>query len=291
MFYKVKYIFVHCYLYVGYLYASVFSLLKVIFFSNVFLGLKKTFLRKSDECVVLGNGPSINSAFEENISFFNDKDIYVVNYFALTKYFDYLKPSCYVLLDPLLFPNSSSDLESNNKLNDLINALNDVSWDLTIYVPYKFKGSIIFSKFDNRNLEFTFFNSTPIDTGTRLNYLFYSLSLGMPTPQTVINAAIFIAVNNEYSKIHLFGVEQSWIKDLSVSDNNEISVSLDHFYAGQSSLGRHSSLNTLSAFLHTQFLCFKSHEILNQYAIHRNVMIFNRTPNSYIDAYRKVVEK
>jgi serine/threonine protein kinase len=38
-----------------------------------------------------------------NIKYFLDKDIFVVNFFCITKYFNLIKPRYYILLDPFLF--------------------------------------------------------------------------------------------------------------------------------------------------------------------------------------------
>ena len=233
----------------------------------------------------MGNGPSLTSLLEDPGDHLVDKDIFVVNYFGLTDYFDLVRPNYYVILDDGML-----NVDSRNKqAENLILKLNNVTWEMVICVPAHCIESELISSLKNDKLFIVGFNSTPVDNGiTFIENFLYKLNLGMPFPQTVINAVIFLALNLKYDVINLYGVEQSWLRYLTVNSDNQVNVGLPHFYAGPSDLGRHSTLSTLSTFLLTQVFCFASHMRLGKYAEYRGLTILNHTPGSYIDAYQRV---
>ena len=275
-------------------FSTFISILCVIFFSSfkAHKNIEKiqNNLEIKEECIVLGNGPSVNRIVEilqrKNLNV----DIFAVNFFCLTDYFQQIKPKFYVLLDPNLF-SSKKKKANSEKIEKLISSLNHANWNITVFVPYKYSDSILTKELKSKFINVCIFNSTPVDAYSSIERLLFKLNLGMPFPQTVINAAIFLAVNLRYKFIHLFGTEQSWLKDLHVYDSNELSVNLDHFYEGDESDKNHSTLSSLSTFLKTQAICFESHMRLEKYAKKMGVKIINRTPNSYIDAYEKRINE
>ena len=66
------------------------------------------------------------------------------------------------------------------------------------------------------------FNATPIKGITSVENFIFKRNLGMPTPETVVNATVFLAINMNFEIIHLYGVEQSWLKNLSISNDNSV---------------------------------------------------------------------
>ena len=266
---------------------SFVSFFSVFLFSsfNCNRKIKKCILKNKnyDECIILGNGPSINTLLENNSNDIYKKDIFAVNFFCITKFFVKVKPNFYVLLDPFLF-DESSPLAS--KIDQMINSLNSISWNMVIFIPTNFSNSSFFAKINNKKLTIIPFNSTPVEGVKQLENFFFQRNLGMPMPQTVINAAIFLAINLKFKNIHLYGVEQSWLKYLTVNNDNKISVGLHHFYNGSDETDEN---RTLSEFLLSQVSVFRSHMRLKEYAISNKIHIFNHTPGSYIDAYDRII--
>jgi hypothetical protein len=288
------------YLKEAYLVTSLFvntsvSLLSVLFFSSfrvsrVMRECERKH-KKSNECVVMGNGPSITTLFEKQRSHLANKDIFAVNYFCLTDYFDLVKPKFYVMLDPAMFAVVVHG-SGNRQAEELIVKFNDITWEMVVFVPAQYKKSKLTAALTNNKLSIIPFNSTPINNGiVFVENLLFKSNLGMPFPQTVINAVIFLAINLKYDIVNLYGVEQSWLQHLHVTNDNQVNVGLPHFYTGPSDLGRHSTLNTLSTFLFTQAVCFASHMRLEEYARYKGLQVLNHTPGSYIDAYKRVVDE
>ncbi len=266
---------------------SFVSIISVVFFSsfqsNRQISKCKVKFKKHNESIILGNGPSITDFLKYNNDFLLSKDIFVVNFFCTTPYFNLIKPSFYILLDPFLFLEDSA---SESKIDLIIDKLNDVNWEIALFVPANVLNSSILNKIVNLNIKKFGFNPIPVSGCNTFENFIYSQNLGMPLAQTVINAAIFIAINLDYHNVHLFGVEQSWLKFLTVHQDNQISVGLNHFYTGADKTREN---RTLSEFLKSQVAVFESHLRLEKYSKFKNVKIYNHTIDSYIDAYERKV--
>lgn len=264
---------------------TIISILSVIFFSSFSTNKKivncKQKIKKSSECIIIGNGPSVNLLFEENINYINYKDVFVVNFFCLTKYFIEIKPSYYVIADPDLFSDFYND-EIKTQTNELVKVLNKITWPMILFIPVRFTKSELFNSFVNPNLQVVPFNTTPIRGFKFFQNFFFKANLGMPIAESVIIAAIFLAINSDYNVLNLFGVEHSWLKNLSISSHNEVYVGLDHFYEASA---KTDEKRKLSYFLLSQSRLFNSHLQLQDYSKYLGKRIINRTKDSFIDAY------
>jgi hypothetical protein len=281
-----KFLFKKLYFYYNIIIDTLVSIISILFFSS-FSSRKSMFLcsikyKRNDECIVMGNGPSLSDLMTlYNFQFVN-KDVLAVNFFCFSDFFLTVKPSFYVLLDPDLFNNCSDKLMESN-IRDFIEKINRVSWDMALFIPSGKRNSLIINSLKNDKIDVIEFNSTPISSGiAELDNFLFKNNLGMPMPQSVIIAGVFLALNLKYKKCHLFGVEQSWLKHLSINNNNEILVGLNHFYP---SSGVVDETRSLSEFLLSQSILFRSHNKLNEYAEYLGSSIINHTPESYIDAY------
>lgn len=278
--------------YIYYVYNTTFetliSIISVLLLSsfNRTIILKKLIkkFKQNDECIIMGNGPSLLNELSEFNDKHSNKDIFVVNFFCSSEYFQIIKPFGYVLLDPDLF-NYANDKTMEQKVHELISSLNQVNWNLLLCIPYGNRNSLIYKSIYNKHISIFEFNSIPLKGVDKIKHFLFKYNLGMPIPQTVIIAAIFLALNMNYRKYHLFGVEQSWLKNLSINNKNEIMVGLDHFYPISSKVDENRSL---SEFLYSQSVVFKSHMDLNKYSIYKGSLIINHTPGSYIDAYTRL---
>ena len=76
---------------------SLLSIIKVLILSKFRVSLPK---REFDDCVILGNGPSLITSIENNIQFLQNKELFCVNHFGETPLYLDLKPRNYVLNAP-----------------------------------------------------------------------------------------------------------------------------------------------------------------------------------------------
>ena len=254
------------------------------FQSNNMINQCRKKYKKFNECVIMGNGPSLSSFLENNFDETLDKNILAVNFFCTSRYFERVKPSFYVLLDPSLFSKPVPE-GIGNQIKELTVKLNSISWPMVLFIPSRFKNSSLIQQLKNNCLMVIPFNSTPISGISVIENYFFKRNLGMPVPETVINASIFLAIALKFKSIHLYGVEQSWLKHLTVDSENKISVGLPHFYSGSDKTDEY---RPLSEFLFSQAKVFKSHMRLNEYAKFLGIRVINHTPGSYIDAYERI---
>lgn len=265
---------------------SVISMLSVLFFSSYYTnrGIKELSDKKlCSDLYVFGNGPSLNDLLINNIDSIKERDVLVVNFFCNTEYFEILKPKYYIVIDPLFFSSNSDDNEQQN-FKKFIEKLNCVSWKMSLFLPHQYRNSSLRKNVSNPNVKWIYINTTPLKGFVKVNYFLYNRNLGMPMPQTVINAAIFMAIRLKYEKIHLFGAEQSWLKNMHVDEKNIVRSELSHFYPANINIHAPS----LSNLLLTQYNVFYGHELLEKYAVYSGCEILNHVKNSYIDAYEKV---
>ena len=78
---------------------SLMSIAKVIILSRIKAKLPQG---KTSECIILANGPSLRKTLEEKIGFITkgDKEIFAVNYFINSPFYEKIKPQYYVLNAP-----------------------------------------------------------------------------------------------------------------------------------------------------------------------------------------------
>ena len=172
----------------------------------------------------------------------------------------------------------------SENVKGMISRFNEVSWRMNLFVPARYKKSKLLNSISNELVHIVTFNNTPVKGNQYLENILFRFNYGMPLPETVILATIFLAINHGYKYLNIHGVEQSWLKYLKVDDENRVSVALPHF---DEDSGEISVKGTLSEFLYSQARVFQSHSRLEQYANYRGSKIVNYTPDSYIDAYER----
>jgi hypothetical protein len=170
---------------------------------------------------VLGNGPSCHSTFQKNRTI--SEHVMVVNFFGVTDEFHNYKPSHYVLMDPLFFEDNSE------RFMQLYKSLNEVDWDMTLFVPF------IYNNVAKKLILSTFINVKSIKSNyypgdSKMLYALYKRNLATPRFQNVINACLYLSVNNGYSEIKLHGVEADEFKNFSIDNNNDVILESEHFY-------------------------------------------------------------
>lgn len=264
---------------------TISDVLKVLIFSRK---LKRSNYQRRkqslENCLVLGNGPSIKESLNEIRQKRLESNIMAVNFFCNSKEFFVLKPEYYCICDPVIF-NSTKGLDLLPKqIESFIQNFNKIDWNCTLYFPNHFKEEYVLNRLKNSNINKIKYNSTPINSNTKITNWFYRLNLGMPTSESVIIPAIFLTINNEFNKIYLYGVDHTWAKFIEVDENNNSSFLLEHFWGKDD---RTKSDRNISNFFKSQHRLFESHHRLQKYACSKLSLVINKTPNSLIDAYER----
>jgi hypothetical protein len=236
------------------------------------------------KCMVLANGPSLQTEIDYVLSKRISYKIMALNFFCNSEYFIKLKPDYYCIADPVVFSSHEGALKLKSKVDFFIKSFNQINWECKLFYPGHFDTTIVLDKINNPFVEKIKYNSTPLTSKSKFIFFLYSKSLIMPVPESVIIASIFITINMAFKKIYLFGVDHSWITDFKVYQDNTSSFTLDHF---DSKYLKTNNDRSVSEFMVSQYRLFKSHDVLEEYSNYRNTKIINKTLNSFIDSYEK----
>ncbi len=269
------------------LWQSLLSFIKVILLSRFFLHKPKCSKEElSRGIVVLGNGPSLNDTIANAGKFLSNHNLLAVNFAACADVFTTLRPRYYLLADPHFF--KATDQPNVNKMWQ---RLSMVDWDMTLFVPARMNTSTdhLTSLAGNRHISITRYNTTPVEGLKTVENMLFSSGLGMPRPRNVLIPSIMMALQMGYKKIYVAGADHSWMKTLSVDDNNNVVSIQPHFYKEDDKEVQRVKTEYMHYPLHTIiysfYVAFKSYFTIARYAKHIGASIINITPGSFIDAF------
>jgi hypothetical protein len=270
------------------LYRSFSGLLKVIILSKFRIELPSA---KGEDCIVLGNGPSLKNTIAEFKELMKKTPLVCVNNFASSPEFHELKPSHYVILDPgfIIYKERPDIVATFNELK------NNTHWHVNLFVPYLFRKDpdIKYLLEANSFVKVSFFNYTIVKGFDFLAFNLFSKNLAMPQFYNVLGASVFLAINMGYKRVWLTGADHSWFKDIYVNDNNSLSRKDLHFYdKGDQPLtpiidpvsGKTQKAGDFFQALHR---VFDSYYLLNEYAGTKKCSVYNASGFSYIDAFER----
>ncbi|MEW6195437.1 MAG: hypothetical protein AB1521_09795 [Bacteroidota bacterium] len=277
------------------LFQTLFSLVKITLLSRYFVSFKKHKVTE-EECVILGNGPCLKKDLERNGNFITARKKICVNFFALSKEYEAIKPEYYVLAAPEYWLQKTSDYFKTKKdelIGDLVNKTN---WHMIILIPFQAKGSDFHTRVcSNKNIQFIFYNNTPVEGLKTINHFLFKRELGMPRPHNVLNPSIFLALNLGFKKIILYGADHSWHEEIKVDETNQVTINHEHFYDAQKVQLPMYKLDGKEYYVHDIFrklhYAFKGYLVLKNYADHLGARILNASTKSYIDAFERIVIK
>lgn len=269
------------------LWQSLLSFIKVILLSRFFLHKPKCSKEElSRGIVVLGNGPSLNDTIANAGKFLSNHNLLAVNFAACADVFTTLRPHYYLLADPHFF--KATDQPNVNKMWQ---RLSMVDWNMTLFVPARMNTSAdhLTSLAGNRHISITRYNTTPVEGLKTVENMLFSSGLGMPRPRNVLIPSIMMALQMGYKKIYVAGADHSWMKTLSVDDNNNVVSIQPHFYKEDDKEVQRVKTEYMHYPLHTIiysfYVAFKSYFTIARYAKHIGASIINITPGSFIDAF------
>jgi hypothetical protein len=269
------------------------SLIKILVLSKFNTKLPKAIIK---EAIVIGNGPSFKKSLAEAPSFFENKELICVNAFPSSPEYELLRPSKLVWLDNAFYPQKGVALREDIK--ELIEAIiNKTTWELKIFLPQLSRSATHLQelKIKNSNIQLCYFNYTIIKGFDWFSYFFYKRNAGMPLCQNVVVASIFLSINIGYENIYLIGVENSFFKDIVVSDENEVYLQHSHFY-DKDNKGSLTKIHVrpgspikadISEVLTMAVKTFKGYKTLRKYGDYRGTTVYNITEGSYVDAFER----
>ncbi len=261
--------------------------------------------RKSDDLIILGNGPSLSKDMDNIRSIIKNRDVLGVNYFVATKEFLELKPLYHVIVSQQYWGTDENEGWDNDRKRIFIILVEKVDWEFNLFVPIvasKSKGWIDFMA-QNKNIKLNFFNLTPLDDDPSFFSGHLKKFKACPRPHNVLIPSILIGINLKYKNCYIAGADHSWLPELFVTQDNVPMMAQKHFYADQlKSLNstllsdsakpvfQENSLKhkPLHEILHKFYYSFKSYWFLKEYAELEGTKIYNLTEGSFIDAFDKI---
>lgn len=275
------------------LFQSLFSILKIVLLSKFFVNLRKYNLINGG-CVILANGPCLTKDLQNNSSFISSKKIFCVNFFALSKEYEALKPEYYILAAPEFWLNKTSDYFNEKKEELIARLVEKTNWQMMLLIPFQAKGSDFNKRVSvNSQITFIYYNNTPVEGIKFVSHFLFKLNLGMPRPHNVLIPSIFLALNLGFEKITIFGADHSWHEEIKIDETNRVTVNHEHFYDGQSVCLPMYKLDGKEYYIHDIFrklhYAFKGYFVLRDYSEHLNAKILNASSKSYIDAFERTI--
>lgn len=231
--------------------------------------------------IIMGNGPSFRDTIDHHLDILCQNDTLAVNFAANSPEFFQIKPRYYTLADPLFF--EDSDAENMIALYD---NLNKVDWQMTLIIPVKAP-----VKVKNPNITVERFNMVGVDGARWLKHILFDSRMAMPRPRNVLIPSIMVAIWLGYKEIYLVGADHSWMKSISVDNDNHVVSIQTHFYKDSNKeLGRKRDLFAnvkLHEVAHSYYTAFKAYHTILDYITPKGVKIYNATPESFIDAFER----
>ena len=237
--------------------------------------------KQENPLIIMGNGPSFRDTIDNHLDILCQNDTLAVNFAANSPEFFQIKPRYYTLADPLFF--EDSDAENMIALYD---NLNKVDWQMTLIIPVKAP-----VKVKNPNITVERFNMVGVDGARWLKHILFDSRMAMPRPRNVLIPSIMVAIWLGYKEIYLVGADHSWMKSISVDNDNHVVSIQTHFYKDSNKeLGRKRDLFAnvkLHEVAHSYYTAFKAYHTILDYITPKGVKIYNATPESFIDAFER----
>ncbi len=276
---------------------SIISIGKVLKNSKFFNDIKEL-KGSTNECVILGNGPSLRDSIKNDLKYFlENKKIFCVNAFAVSKEFVELKPDYYLFADPGWWVEKPRDTVKKIR-EDVFNALIDkTNWQMTIFIPFEAKDNLLLNDLilKNKNLKLKFYNKVSVMGFPFIRNFFYKHNLGIPRAQNVLIPTLILALNLGFKKIYLFGADHSWHENLVLTEQNVLCFKDVHFYNENEVLELIPIKNNITKktfTVHEEFyslyITLKIYFFIKEYAKTKNAVILNASSKTYIDAFDRL---
>ncbi|WP_242397952.1 hypothetical protein [Bacteroides xylanisolvens] len=253
--------------------------------------------RYSGKMMILANGPSLkNVLFEIGLKKNSENiDFTVMNFFAFDPSFLKIKPRFYCFADPIFVRKS----HRNEEVKRLFCYLQEnVDWEMNLYIPKWFgiKQFLCYSSLVNPHIHIVSINDTTYEGFECWRNWMYKKNLALPPICTVAQLGLYMAINNGFDEIELYGVEHNMICSLFVNDKNQLCNKEEHFYEQKAVLkpimrNDNGRLFKISDYLMGAGKLFHSHEQLAEYAKMLHVRIVNCTVDSMIDCYERMTNE
>lgn len=275
------------------LFETFISVLKVIIFSSFRTSVRS--IKGGQECYILGNGPSLKKHLLEDIEILKVKELFVVNDFVRSEFYEVLKPKFYVFADPVYWDESTYSEFRSEALITLNLIKEKTNWPMKILVPSAAIKSGITRHFFDTNVNISIFDyDLNFVTGfDSVLYFLYKRNLGHPSINNVLGTSIFLALTMNFKTVNILGSDHSWLQEILVNNKNEVCHKDAHFFIKGEGV-RYYPFRTVfgnSYKMHEILIdysrMFNGYHLLRKYSDYLNINVFNLCQESFIDAFER----
>lgn len=264
--------------------ASMASLIKILLMSRRPSCCSK---ESRDTIIIMGNGPSLRDAMENDMDVLMAHPRLAVNLSALAPEFRTLKPQYYILADIAFFAKQKS-----GKVPALWEALGKVDWEMTLFLPATARSMAEVKRLPD-NVIVKYYNLTPAEGWRWLMHAIYDSGLAMPRPRNVLIPSIMSSMREGFKRVVLIGADHNWSKTLWVTERNCVVSVQPHFYKDDDKELRRAEEIFKNVRLHEVYenyaIAFRSYHVLKAYTDRKGVEVLNATPGSFIDAFPRIL--
>ena len=247
-----------------------------------------------NKIMLLANGPSLKNDISSVIKESSVSEVYVLNYFAATEYFDEIKPENYVLTDRMFWnENANDDIKKDNE--ELFLLLNKVDWKMNIICPDSGYKSISDRLAQNIYIKVLKVHSVNIEFKNEKINLF-ALNKNIITPH-FINGLVMVlwhAMHQKKQDIEIYGADFSLFKEYYIDQKtNELFNTASHFYKNTEAQNNASykypnePKKMMHTRIHQQWSSFYQMYLLSKLAKIRNIKVTNFSSNSFLDCFER----
>lgn len=238
---------------------------------------------KGKSVIVLGNGPSLKNDIEKIKKRAEDNGslLYAVNDCVMTDMFQLMRPQLYCFIDHLYFEEKTNEYKIYDCMNE------KVQWEMQLFIPVE-KYRFVKSRINNKKITITPVPTLIFEGFEKCKYPTYKRGEAVPLFVNVVNLAIYTSLNMGVKKIFLYGVDHTFLKLISVDEENNLILRDEHFYGCDIihiPPKPDGTLWTVSNFVYDKYLTFKEHDNIRGYSDFLGAEIINCTECSCIDSY------
>lgn len=265
-----------------------------LFLKGSFQPIIRNLKADNEVCYILGNGPSLNKQLTESDFLQKQENLFVVNNFVLTDYYQVLKPRYYVFADPCYWDDKMHLQEYLKSQSVLQKVSYETNWEINIIAP-KAAEACFRKHFEcNKNINLFFLNTNLIEPSyVNIAYFLYSKYYALPHYQNVLVLASYLALNIGFKEVNLLGAEHSWTENIRVNNENQVCLMDKHFYDLDAKLVPWIKVDggvyKMSEILVDLSKMFEDYHVIADYAKFKNRIVYNCTPNSFVDAFKRKI--
>ncbi len=236
--------------------------------------------------IILANGPSLRQTIADHADLLATMPTLAVNFAANSPEFALIKPNYYVLADPHFFRATDDP-----NVRRLIDNLSAVTWPMRLFIDRRYRSGFMAALSLPPDVTLETFNAVGVEGFKPFRRIAYRSRLAMPRPRNVLIPSIMLGIALGYRRIYICGADHSWMRDIRVTDDNEVVSGMNHFYKESSAEVQRSRNEYRGYRLHdiikSYYTAFRSYHLIRSYADSLGVTIINATPGSYIDAFTR----